>query len=155
MHHVCLTKHVGHLFETACFIHLLLLELYFPMLSMADFSLVFLRVQKAEAIFLVPEWRDKFESGIGLRSTRHRVAQCPWYLCLGRLWSRHKVRLLSIPAYKVHTPKAHCIVADWRGKVDFGIGLSYRPSGYIGWRACTTTLCHSRLYPPVRDNESG
>jgi hypothetical protein len=22
------------------------------------------------------------------------------------------------------------------------------PSGYIGWHAGTTTLCHSRLYPP-------
>ena len=28
-------------------------------------------------------------------------------------------------------------------------------SGYIGWRAGTTTLCHSLLYPPVRDNEFG
>jgi hypothetical protein len=25
------------------------------------------------------------------------------------------------------------------------------PSGYLGWQAVTTTLCHSRLYPPVRD----
>jgi hypothetical protein len=30
-------------------------------------------------------------------------------------------------------------------------GLSW----YIGWRAGTTTLCHSRLYPPVRDYEFG
>ncbi len=34
-----------------------------------NFSLVFLMVQKTEAKFLVPEWRDKVESGIGLRST--------------------------------------------------------------------------------------
>ncbi len=27
------------------------------------------------------------------------------------------------------------------------------PPGYIGWRAGTTTLCQSRLYPPVRDYE--
>ncbi len=26
-------------------------------------------------------------------------------------------------------------------------------SGYIGWRAGTTTLCHSRLYPPSQDYE--
>ncbi len=29
------------------------------------------------------------------------------------------------------------------------------PSGYIGWRAGTTTLCHSRLYSPVRDYQFG
>jgi hypothetical protein len=40
-------------------------------------------------------------------------------------------------------------------KVDYGIGLSYRPSGYIGWRAGTTTLCYSRLCPPVRYYEFG
>jgi hypothetical protein len=60
------------------------------------------------------------------------------------------------------------------GSVNSGIGLSYRPydnpmlevtlspqsgsmnsatgpPGYIGWRASTTILCQSRLYPTVRD----
>ncbi len=37
------------------------------------------------------------------------------------------------------------------------VGLSYRPVGYTGWRwrAGSTTLSHSRLYPSVRDYEFG
>jgi hypothetical protein len=35
------------------------------------------------------------------------------------------------------------IVADWKDKVDCGIGLSYQTTRlHIGWRAGTTTLCH-------------
>ncbi len=41
------------------------------------------------------------------------------------------------------------------GKFDFfyqcGIGLSYRHARLHGWRAGTTTLCRSWLYPPVMD----
>ncbi len=38
-------------------------------------------------------------------------------------------------------------------KVDYGMGLSYPvprtgPLAYVVWRAGTTTLCHSQLYPP-------
>jgi len=32
--------------------------------------------------------------------------------------------------------------------VDSSIGLSYRTPAYYAWRAGTTTLCHSWLYPP-------
>jgi hypothetical protein len=39
----------------------------------------------------------------------------------------------------------------WLGvKVNSGIGLSYRHARLHGWRAGTTTLCRSWLYPPVR-----
>jgi hypothetical protein len=34
-------------------------------------------------------------------------------------------------------------------------GCRTGPSGYLGWRAGTTTLCHSRLYSPVSDYEFG
>jgi hypothetical protein len=54
-------------------------------------------------------------------------------------------------------PKAKFIVPDWGDTVvcAYVISLSYRPSGNIGWRAGTTTLCQCRLYPPVRDCEFG
>jgi hypothetical protein len=41
------------------------------------------------------------------------------------------------------------ILSPWLGDlVDFGIGLLYRPARMrIGWRAGTTTLCQSQLYP--------
>ncbi len=53
-----------------------------------------------------------------------------------------------------------CPVAEfidpWLGdKVNSGIGLSYRHARLQGWRAVTTTLCLSWLYPPVRDYEFG
>ena len=31
----------------------------------------------------------------------------------------------------------------------------YRLVGYTGWRAGTKTLCHGRLYPPLREKEFG
>jgi hypothetical protein len=52
---------------------------------------------------------------------------------------------------KYQRAAAQLIVPDWGDKVDYGIGLSYRHVGYIGWRAGTTTQCYSRLYPPARD----
>jgi hypothetical protein len=43
-------------------------------------------------------------------------------------------------------------INPWLGdKVNFGIGLSYRHARLHGWRAGTTTLFRSWLYPPVRD----
>jgi hypothetical protein len=40
------------------------------------------------------------------------------------------------------------LVSDWEIKLTIvGIGWSYRPAIYVAWRAITTTLCHSRLYP--------
>ncbi len=60
------------------------------------------------------------------------------------------------------------IVPDWGDKVDSGMGLSYRPARlhrlagrydnpmpYVAWRAGTTTLCRSQLYPLGRDYEFG
>jgi hypothetical protein len=44
---------------------------------------------------------------------------------------------------------------DCEDKVDYGIGLSYRPVGLRRLRSVTITLCFSRPYPPVRDYESG
>jgi hypothetical protein len=46
------------------------------------------------------------------------------------------------------TPEAKFLVSDWGDKADNGIGFRTGLKGYIGWRAGTTTLCHSRLYPP-------
>ncbi len=59
---------------------------------------------------------------------------------------------------KRETAEAQFIVSDCGDKVDNGRRLTYRrtgPSGCISWRAGTTTLCHCRLYPPVRDYEFG
>jgi hypothetical protein len=59
------------------------------------------------------------------------------------------------------TPSRHQVVSvflrgpDWGDKVDYGIGLSYRPVRLHKWRAGTTALCHSRPYPPARDYEFG
>jgi hypothetical protein len=49
--------------------------------------------------------------------------------------------------------EAQFLVPDWGDEVDYGIGLCCRtgPPGYKGWRDGTTTLCKSRLYPPVWD----
>jgi hypothetical protein len=53
------------------------------------------------------------------------------------------------PAASVETnPVAKFIVPDWGNKVNSGIGFRTGPPGFIGWRAGTTTLCQSRLYPP-------
>ncbi len=49
-------------------------------------------------------------------------------------------------------PEAQLIIPDWRGKVDDGIGSV---SLQVDWRAGTTTLYHSQLYPPVSDCEFG
>ncbi len=43
---------------------------------------------------------------------------------------------------------AKFIVPDWGEKVNSGIGLTYRPARQPSWRAGTTTLCRSWLYPP-------
>ncbi len=51
----------------------------------------------------------------------------------------------------VKSSEAQFIVPYWGDKIDYSIGLS----GYIGWRAGSTTPCHSRRYPPVRDYEFG
>jgi hypothetical protein len=51
--------------------------------------------------------------------------------------------------------EAQFIVPDWGLEVGYGIGCRTGPSGYIGWRHGTTTLCHSRFYPPERDYEFG
>jgi hypothetical protein len=53
-------------------------------------------------------------------------------------------------------PESKFLGPYWGEIVDSGIGLSYRTARLnIGWRTGTTTLCQSRLYPPVRDYEFG
>jgi hypothetical protein len=58
--------------------------------------------------------------------------------------------------FSPHNTEAQFIVPAWVYKVDYAIG-SFRTglSWYIGWRAGTTTLCLSRLYPPIGDYEFG
>ncbi len=53
--------------------------------------------------------------------------------------------------------EAQFIVPDMEGGIKLTLTKACRtgPSGYISWRAGRTTLCHSRLYPPVRDYEFG
>jgi hypothetical protein len=55
------------------------------------------------------------------------------------------------------TPEAQFIVPDWGNKVDYGIGLSYRPVRLqtLAGLAVTTTLCHSRLCAPSKGLEFG
>jgi hypothetical protein len=44
------------------------------------------------------------------------------------------------------------ILSPWRGdKVVYAMVVEPARRGYIGWRTGTTTLCLSRLYPPVMD----
>jgi hypothetical protein len=50
---------------------------------------------------------------------------------------------------------AKFIVPDWGDKGDSGTVLLYRPPGYIGWRAGTTTPSQNQLYPPFRNYEFG
>ncbi len=40
-------------------------------------------------------------------------------------------------------------------KANSDIGLSYRPASHVAWRAGTTTLCRSWLYPPLGIYEFG
>ncbi len=54
---------------------------------------------------------------------------------------------------QIDNTEAQFIVHNWVDKIDYGIGLTYRPVRVHGWRAGTTTLCHSRFYPPVMDYE--
>ncbi len=56
---------------------------------------------------------------------------------------------ISVLQMCVNIAEAQFIVPDWGDKVDNGIGLLYRPgpAGSKGWRAGTTILSHSRLYP--------
>jgi hypothetical protein len=62
----------------------------------------------------------------------------------------------SSAPYAHISSEAQFIVPDWGDKVDYGIGLLHTVlSGYMDWRAGTTTLCHSRLFPPIRDYEFG
>ncbi len=52
----------------------------------------------------------------------------------------------------VLNPEAQFIDPDWGYNVDPDTELSYRPApAYVAWRAATTTLCQSRLFPPVRE----
>jgi hypothetical protein len=62
--------------------------------------------------------------------------------------SRDRLHQLCSEA-QIHSP--------WLGdKVDYGISdCRTGPSTLQGWRAGTSTLCHSRLYHPVRDYEFG
>jgi hypothetical protein len=51
-----------------------------------------------------------------------------------------------------YSTEAQFIVRSQWDKFDYGIGCRRNGlSGYVGWRAGTTTLSHSRLYPPVID----
>jgi hypothetical protein len=45
---------------------------------------------------------------------------------------------LPVINYKGPRTVAKFIAPDWGDKVNFGIGLSYRPAGYIGCQAGTT-----------------
>jgi hypothetical protein len=45
-------------------------------------------------------------------------------------------------------PVAEVIDPDWGDKVNSGKGCRTGPPSYMGWRAGTTTLCRSWLYPP-------
>ncbi len=49
------------------------------------------------------------------------------------------------------------IHSPWLGGIKLTLrhGLSYRPPGYRGWKAGTTTPCRIQLYKPVRDYEFG
>ncbi len=44
------------------------------------------------------------------------------------------------------------IIDPWLGdKVNSGLVLLYLPASHVAWRAGTTALCWSWLYPSVRD----
>ncbi len=61
---------------------------------------------------------------------------------------------LLVPTLK--TAEDQFIVPDWGDKVDYGIGLSTGPSGYIHRLAGRyDNPMHSGLYPPKRDCEFG
>jgi hypothetical protein len=50
---------------------------------------------------------------------------------------------------------AQIIVPNWGDKVELWHRVVVPARQAIGWRACTTTQCHSRLYTPVKDYEFG
>jgi hypothetical protein len=52
-------------------------------------------------------------------------------------------------------PEAQFLFPDWGDKGDYGIGLSYRPVRLHRLPDQYDNLCHSRLYPTVRDYEFG
>jgi hypothetical protein len=54
-----------------------------------------------------------------------------------------------------YVTEAKFLVSDWENIVYYDIELSYRAARLLRLRAGTTTLHHSRLYPPVRDKEFG
>ncbi len=56
----------------------------------------------------------------------------------------------------IKVTEAQFIVPDWGVKVYHSIsGCRTGPSGYIGRRVGTTTICLSRLYPPLKDYKFG
>ncbi len=62
----------------------------------------------------------------------------------------------TVRLWRVQNAVAKFIVPGWGEKVDYGIGLSYRPARlHIDWQAGTTTLCRSQLYPPFREYDFG
>ncbi len=105
------------------------------------FYLLFIRTFSfPEAKFLGPFWGD-VDSGIWLL---YRPARLHLFTILLVIYSHFFVSRGQI---------LRPLLGDI---VDSDIGLSYRPARlHIGWRAGTTALCQSRLYPPVRDYEFG
>ncbi len=51
-------------------------------------------------------------------------------------------------AGRVIIPVAEFIDPGLRDNVNTIIGLSYRPANHVAWRAATTTLSRTWLYPP-------
>jgi hypothetical protein len=64
---------------------------------------------------------------------------------------------LPIPMfhYSSNETETKFILSDWGEKLTLVQDCRTGPPGYIVWRAGTTTLCWSQLYPPVRDYEFG
>ncbi len=78
----------------------------------------------------------------------HMLGQCAMcmFYRLGQCASATRLHLNMldmIPCKEDAAPVAKFMDPDYGNKVNSGIGLSYRPPDYMGWRAGTTTQCRS------------
>ncbi len=62
---------------------------------------------------------------------------------------------LNVDPDPVLDPVAKFIVPEWGIKSILALGCRTGPPAYVAWRAGTTILCRSQLYPPSQGYEFG
>ncbi len=142
-------------------IHLYLFKLGYDVHALLSSVMYILSGENITAMFTISRRRwDQNTTQVANRLDRARAAWLHTYGCSMFLHgSEHQAgyRRSIVADHLIYQPGFPNEFSDWMRRITrkriFGntIGLTYCLPAYVSWRAVTTTLCHSWLYPPVRD----